>query len=456
MSAYALELNDAEFVAWDATSERLRESGYAALGTGTGTGADAARWQFGAAAAATARLRPHESFTAQWAALDATAVGAAAIPAAEVAWRQMLGWRDALGADPGIWLASPAATHAQLGLLLGIAQAAELEVAVLADRAAAAASALPVEGTVFCIDVELERAVLSEVRLHAGRAARHRVAVLPELGLRPLLVALAKGFAARMVRETRFDPLHDAATDQALFDALPGWLEQLARTGLIAEAAIPAHGDRFAIEYRSAHAAADLAEPYRALLTKLHGLRPAQSSAALLLSATAARLPGLNEVLGEFADAALYTANAGQAAQAALGLAASIQPDRRADALQLTLPHHPYEAWLPARTALPPAPETCATHVVFQGRALALASQPLPVGTAPAGPRTLCIPASVPGVSRRHCTLLLEGGQAFVVDHSRHGSFLNEERIASRALLRVGDRLRLGNPGVELGFVRME
>ncbi len=39
---------------------------------------------------------------------------------------------------------------------------------------------------------------------------------------------------------------------------------------------------------------------------------------------------------------------------------------------------------------------------------------------------------------------------------STNGTFLNDERVVSRALLRAGDRLRLGNPGVELALVRMD
>jgi hypothetical protein len=52
--------------------------------------------------------------------------------------------------------------------------------------------------------------------------------------------------------------------------------------------------------------------------------------------------------------------------------------------------------------------------------------------------------------------LSLLAGQSFVQDHSRHGCLLNGEFIANRAIVKVGDRLRLGNPGVELTFVRME
>ena len=117
MSGYALELNDAEIVAWDATHELLRDSGYAYLGSSP--------WRFGAAAAASARLHPHDTLTAQYSQMGAPRIGATTISAAEVIYRQVQTWRAALPDSPGIWLTSGAASGAQLGTLLGIAQTAE-------------------------------------------------------------------------------------------------------------------------------------------------------------------------------------------------------------------------------------------------------------------------------------------------------------------------------------------
>jgi pSer/pThr/pTyr-binding forkhead associated (FHA) protein len=47
-------------------------------------------------------------------------------------------------------------------------------------------------------------------------------------------------------------------------------------------------------------------------------------------------------------------------------------------------------------------------------------------------------------------------GEAVLEDHSRHGTFLNGERVQRRARLAAGDRIRLGTPGVELELVRIE
>ena len=450
MSAYALELNDAEIVAWDATHELLRDSGYAYLG--------ASPWRFGAAAAHSARLHPHDTLTAHYAQMDAPRIGATAIAAAEVIYHQMRTWRAALPDTPGIWLTSGAASGAQLGTLLGVAQTAGLTIGALLDRAVAAASALPVEGTVFCIDVELERGLITEVHLQAGRAVRHGVVVLPELGLRPLVEAWCKGFARQMVQATRFDPLHVAATEQALFDALPGWLEQLTHAPSIEEAVVEADSGRYGIEYRAANAIADVADACRLLSARLHAMRRAGQRASILLTATAARLPGMIEAVQAFPDCDVFTAKVGQAAQAAIGALEVATLTAPATSLLLAMPHHPYPGWIAVRVAAAPVEDAAtATHVVFAGRAVRLAGPAITVGSGvDGGARNLQIPATVAGVSRRHCSLILEAGQPFVLDHSRFGSFLNEERVTTRAPVRVGDRLRLGNPGVEFTFVRLE
>ena len=454
MVGYALELNDADIIAWDVARERLREPGYA--------GYDGKGWTFGAAAAASARLRPRDTSAVHFAQIDAAAAGPLPVPAAEVAYQQMRRWADTLGPVPGVWLASSAATPAQLGLLLGVSQAAGLDVAALADRAVAAVSALPFEGTVYCVDVELERAFVTEVLVHSGRAQRHGALLVPEMGLRTLYDAWSKAFAARMVSETRFDPLHTAGSEQALFDSLPQWLDTLRREDRIEEAGIEAGGVRYAIEFRAAHAANDVAPNYRALALALHAARRAREPAALLLTATAARLPGLIAALDDFQDCDVFTAKSGQAAQAALGVVELSARGGAAAALLLALPHNPYHSWLPARPATAAAGAAAdadvqtATHVVFGGRAISLTAEPVIVGTAPTGARTLPIPASVAGVSRVHCSLSMVAGRAFVQDHSRFGCQLNDEFVDNRAIVKVGDRLRLGNPGVELTFVRME
>ena len=68
-----------------------------------------------------------------------------------------------------------------------------------------------------------------------------------------------------------------------------------------------------------------------------------------------------------------------------------------------------------------------------------------------------CSPvAAGPGVSRTHCRLVRDADGAWLEDQSTYGTFLNGERVGGRVALRAGDRLRLGNPGLELELVRVE
>jgi pSer/pThr/pTyr-binding forkhead associated (FHA) protein len=59
----------------------------------------------------------------------------------------------------------------------------------------------------------------------------------------------------------------------------------------------------------------------------------------------------------------------------------------------------------------------------------------------------------MPGLSRRHCSLFRSGGSVMVEDHSSYGTYLNGRRVEGRAAASIGDRLRLGSPGVELMLI---
>jgi len=59
------------------------------------------------------------------------------------------------------------------------------------------------------------------------------------------------------------------------------------------------------------------------------------------------------------------------------------------------------------------------------------------------------------GVSRSHCRLVETADGIQVEDLSRHGTFVNRQRI-HRRILQVGDRLTLGAPDVELTAIQVE
>ncbi len=105
---------------------------------------------------------------------------------------------------------------------------------------------------------------------------------------------------------------------------------------------------------------------------------------------------------------------------------------------------------------MPIVPEQRRWNLLYAGRAWSLGVDALTIGTqVAAGERALGLPAGSPGISRSHCRVRLRDGVAVVDDLSTYGSFINDERVHGSAVLRRGDRLRLGTPGVVLDAIEV-
>jgi hypothetical protein len=92
------------------------------------------------------------------------------------------------------------------------------------------------------------------------------------------------------------------------------------------------------------------------------------------------------------------------------------------------------------------------THVLYAGKAYLLGRDALTVGRG-GSEHALALPEGLAGVSRRHCTFLREAAETVLVDHSSYGTFVNGERVFERVRVHAGDRVRLGEPGIELALI---
>ncbi|MFO0451772.1 MAG: FHA domain-containing protein [Pseudomonadota bacterium] len=367
----------------------------------------------------------------------------------------------------GRWLlATPAAYDvAQLQLLLGIARAANLDVAGVVDAAVAACVDHPGAPRAFHLDLEAHRAILTELvrgeDLRRGRATQTRAA-----GRRACDDAFVQLLARLFVRGTRFDPLLQASTEQLLYDALPGWILRAEAEGEVAVAL--EHGG-LRHETRLAHAQlVAAAAPINAVLLKLlHSARRAGETVTHYVTDRVAVLPGNAAELERLRDCEVVRLPAGGAARGALAHAGAIVASGSEEAAgasaELTRVNRlrGAAAVLPARRDDGHAADVAdaPTHLVFQGRAYALSTDPLVIGRGGGGARRIAVDAggALPGagVSRSHCTLVARAGEVVLEDHSTWGTFVNGERVQRRARLRAGDRVRVGTPGAELDAVRL-
>jgi len=355
---------------------------------------------------------------------------------------------ESLADVPLLLAVSSAYTLDQLRLLLGIAAAARLAVTGLVDAAVAATADLPSTERALHLDLEMNRAVLTEL-VRGDGLRRGRVDLARDVGLRALEDALAQLVARTFVRATRFDPLHQAVTEQTVYDRLPGWRESA--TGGEAVLVLEHAGLRHEAQVSAAQIAAAAAPLNAQLLRLVHSARRAGEALTLYLGARAAAVPGLNTELDAVRDLAVVALPDGAAAAGALAHAGEIEGPEPSLVSRLSAA----AAVAPVGGRAVPAGLT-PTHVIYQGRAYALGAEPLLVGRAAAGPRTIVLSGELAGVSRSHFALQSRDGDAVLEDLSTYGTFVNGERVQRRAHLAAGDRVRVGSPGVELQLVRLE
>ena len=412
-----------------------------------------------------------------------------------------------------VWVAVPVRADADgLGTMLGIAQNLGFGIDGFVDAAAVTVATLGTGRNVLVLELGLHHAGVTAV--DGGGQARRRRAVVSDLGgLVELYEAWLTFISTAMVKRTRFDPFTNADTEQQLFDALPALTRQAAETG--STTAAVSNGDaRFEVAL-SRDQFAEAAQPiYRELVRLLHSLRPAGAEVAIVAPESVATLPGLREILQQFVGCDLIAVPEGFAAAAtSLIDLPEAEPGESVRLLRrLPLNEQPELAEGVTREVLGRSGvrATPPTHVLFDGRAYALGTTPLVVGRSPVAASSsaapaltapqaaggtasassvssassassaistadgsstssgaaavaqipsaplangLVLPDGLAAVSRRHCTFVRDGDELVLIDHSHFGTVVNGERVSERVRIHAGDKVRLGEPGIELSLI---
>ncbi|MEP7245406.1 MAG: FHA domain-containing protein [Gammaproteobacteria bacterium] len=358
--------------------------------------------------------------------------------------------------DERIWISVPMRVDANgLGNVLGIAQGLGLKVDGFVDSAAVTVSALKSGRSAIVLEVGLHHAAATSVE-SGGQARRRRAVMSEQGGIIELYQAWLAFVSTAMVKRTRFDPFTEAETEQQLFDALPALTRQAAETGSTT-AAVSNGGNRFEVSL-TRDQFAEAAQPfYRELIRLLHSLRPAGADVSLIVPEAIVALPGMRELLEQFIGCELISVPEGFAAAATslldLPEATPGEPVR----LLRRLPLREQSALTAGVTrevlGRSGGGAGVPSHVLFEGRAFALTGNSLVVGRALGTAQSLSLPDGLAGVSRRHCTFVRDGTELVLIDHSNYGTFVNGERVSERVRIHVGDKVRLGEPGVELSLI---
>jgi hypothetical protein len=361
------------------------------------------------------------------------------------------------GAEGLLLAVPPGYTREQLGLLVGVANESGLALRGLVDLGLAACASVEPAPHTLHLDLQLHQAVATSLEFvrSEGMLRRSRYEILPGAGVGAFLQAMVARVATAFVQQTRFDPLHEAATEQGVYDKLPVWLAAL-ETADETTAVIDSGNVRHEATLQRAELIAAAERVAGDVLRLVQSTRPAGLAMQLCLTPWVVRVPGLLARLASLRDCRLTALPHGAAALGALAAADAIvrPPDSLALVHRLAVAA-PVGADAAVTLEAVPA-EAVPTHVLFRGRAWPITAQPLTLGwSVSAAPRVLSLPAGIGGVSKTHCVLRNEDGQSIVEDRSTYGTFVNDERVAGRVALRTGDVLRLGAPGIELELIRV-
>lgn len=450
MTLLAAHINDAGIAVLSADRLLYREPGFALL--------DDDELTTGSKAFENARIKPRRIHNRFWSGLTTDALPDRRfqhLSAADLVSRQLEQvWQAVASSGDRLVVAVPAyMTGENLGLFLGIANELDVPVVGMVDAAVAATrreyqGAVPVH-----VDLSLHVATLSRLR-QDGQVQLDRSAVIENSGMLSLYDAWIRIISDAFVKQSRFDPLHTAETEQVLLDRLGDWLAAASASDKVV----------LEIEYRGISHKAELealdlisaaAPVYQRIASQLRAIYRAEETPAIQLTDRAARMPGLSDMLAARVGGEVFLLEPGATAR---GLLTRCRDMQRGDGGVTLIRQLPWDQ-SPVSIEKDEAPTAAGqpTHVLFEhtahlieGRSLVLGSQPV------AGERWIDLRGDMPGVSRRHCAIQRKNGQCVVEDFSRYGTFLNGHKIDGSAVLQVGDLVRVGSPGYEFRLITTE
>jgi len=398
-----------------------------------------------------ARLNPRRLHSRFWQDLGTTSLGRpfpGYLRTADLAHAHLNSVWAADGRDADeVFVAVPGVySDDQLALLLGIAGQLSIPVRGLIDAAVAAAADRELGPHVLHLDLHLHRAVLTELE-HGDEIVRRSVRTEPRIGLLALRDIWARIIAQAFVRATRFDPLHNAGTEQVLYAQLSDHLDVLAEKETT-KLRIASGGRQHTVEMDRDRIVASAVTSYDTLaaLVRNHE-RPEDTT--LLLSHRAAALPGLVEHLDQHTDLTVTVLHHAASASGALAHADRIRSPGPALTLITRLPG--LDARPPGPVTIPVSPPAdggrhLPTHLVVNGVAHRIEPEPLVLG--PSGIEE--VDSDLPRVSVRW---LAE--QAVLDVPPETEVAVNGDQVKSRTALAPGDRLRIGGADSDVLVVTM-
>lgn len=136
----------------------------------------------------------------------------------ELLWEELKGRVDTV-----IFVVPSFYNRASLSLLLGMAEECGIPTSGVVDLSIAAACNQKLRDISLYLDIHLHRITLTRLSNSLNLSRTNYITVC-ETGMATLLDRWASAVTNQFIQVKRYDPLHDAKSEQALYDALPDWI----------------------------------------------------------------------------------------------------------------------------------------------------------------------------------------------------------------------------------------
>ena len=350
-------------------------------------------------------------------------------------------------------------TPDHLGLILGIARELAISVKGFVPLPLVSVPNRLPQGLALHIDMHLHRFEITCIQ-RKEQLSRQESVSSEGNGLVNLYRSWVDAIGEEFVRSTRFDPLHQATTEQELYDRLPGVLSQLNQSpGVHFEMTGGSKVYRVTLTRDVFNKkGAPVFEEIRRRIQRLYErYAKDEPGPILLLTDRVARLPGMKDMLDSIVNCKIINLSPGAGAMGILRLSNRLFDQQAGSSA-------PFLTALPAPAVDSIGDETPGqrqaevrprpTHILYRNLAYPITQNPLIIGLEPVADKSgIQIRGQIAGVSRKHCSVQLRGNEIVLNDHSTYGTFVNEKPVDDKTILSLGQIIRVGTPGEELKLI---
>ncbi len=346
----------------------------------------------------------------------------------------------------------------QLGLVLGIAQELSMDVKGFVPMALAASPVACPGKMLLHLDIHLHR--MEVIYLKQGEYLTIEDSITTTAkGLIHLYREWVETIAQEFVRSTRFDPFHLAASEQELYDRLPGVLAHLQHNSSMVFDMINA-GTSYSITLKRdlfTHKAESIYDEVCRLVERIRNKHSNEEpAAALQLSHRLNQLPGFSKRLSDLKDIQIIELDQGAGANGVLKIWQQLSDQRNAEGISFFTSRPwqqsrwPYDSEPAAEFAADRSP----THLLYRSIAYPITDKPLSIGKEINSKKTGVQTSSrALRLSPPYCTIRLRDGKVLLDDCSSDGIFVDETRAEGSMELKLGQIIRLGTNGEQLQLI---